>query len=84
MGSNVIELRTLVFSSVFSVVQRNKRTSETGEPIFPTNIVCNRLGHCFTVLLLFLLKYLEKVIGKTTIRLIVLIVLSAAPGWRDV
>jgi len=27
-----------------------------------------------------LLKYLEKVIGKNTIRLIVLIVLSAAPG----
>ena len=31
----------------------------------------------------FLLKYLEKVIGKTTIRLIVLIVLSAAPAWYD-
>ena len=30
----------------------------------------------------FLLKYLEKVIGKNTIRLIVLIVLSAAPGIR--
>ena len=34
----------------------------------------DRLGH-FS---LFLLKYLEKVIGKTTIRLIILIVLSAA------
>ena len=42
MWSDVIELRTLVFSSVFSVVQQNKRTSETGEPTFPTghNIIC--------------------------------------------
>ena len=34
----------------------------------------------FHFIFTFLLKYLEKVIGKTTIRLIVLIVLSAAPG----
>jgi len=51
---------------------------------FSMNKTCRLIllsfGTSFACFLLFLLKYLEKVIGKTTIRVIVLIVLSAASG----